>query len=57
MIILSPYHLVETQTSDGSRRNSVGSNEDYKSISTLNIPNQRIINNIREDSYMVYTTF
>jgi hypothetical protein len=50
-------------TSDEGRRNGVGLNKDYISNNTLNIPNYdrtpsvNVMNNIREDSYVVYTTF
>jgi hypothetical protein len=50
-------------TSDESRRNSVSLNRVYISNNTLNIsnydprPNINIINNTREDSHIVCTTF
>jgi hypothetical protein len=51
-----------TATSDESRHNSVSLNKDYISNNTLNIhnydptPNINIINNIREDSFIIHTT-
>jgi hypothetical protein len=52
-----------SKEADMSRRNRVRLNGDYISNSTLNIPNYEatpntnIINIIREDSYIIYTTF
>jgi hypothetical protein len=56
------FFLSWYSTSDESRRNSVSLNKDYIPNNTLNIPNYdrtpniNIINTIREDSCIMYTT-